>query len=111
MRLLYQRKHTLCTEALSRLPKKLIEIHPSPSGLNILLTICSHLTERELIKRAFDNGIIVAGAQQFYHDKKLYKSNQPQVLLEFGGIPEGKIEMVIQKLFNAWVPDDRQERD
>lgn len=105
MRLLYQRKHTLCMEALSRLPKKLVEIHPSPSGLNILISIRSRLTETELIKRAFDNGIIVAGAQQFYHRKKM-KKGHPQVLLEFGGIPEGKINILIQKLFIAWLQDD-----
>ena len=109
MRLLYQRKHNLCMDALSRLPKKLIEIHPSPSGLSILLSIRSHLSEAELIKRAFDSGIIVAGAQQFYHDKKI-QGSRPQVLLEFGGIPESKIEVVIQKLFSAWLQDDRTER-
>jgi GntR family transcriptional regulator / MocR family aminotransferase len=108
MRLLYQRKHNLCMGALSRLPQKLLEINPSPSGLNILLSIRSRLTEAELIKRAFDNGVIVAGASQFYHDKKM-QGIHPQVLLEFGGIPEGKIEMVIQKLFNAWLRDDRAE--
>ena len=101
MRLLYQKKHMLCIKTLSGLPKKLFNFHPTPCGLNILLSIRSELTETELIQRALHNGIIVTGTRQFYHGKKI-QMPYPEVLLEFGGIPEEKIEIVIQKLFNAW---------
>jgi GntR family transcriptional regulator/MocR family aminotransferase len=104
MKLLYQKKHALCIEALSRLPGKFIDFRPTPSGLNILLSIRSRLTETELIQRALDDGIVVAGARQCYHNKRSRKAH-PEVLFEFGSIPEDKIETIIGRLFSAWFPE------
>ena len=104
MKILYQKKHTLCIEALSRLPGKFIDFRPTPSGLNILLSIRSLLTETELIQRALDGGIVVAGARQCYQNKNSRKA-RAEVLFEFGSIPEDKIETIIRRLFDAWFPE------
>jgi GntR family transcriptional regulator/MocR family aminotransferase len=103
MRNLYKRKYDLCIRALSQIPRSLVHFNRTPSGLNILLRIHTKLSEEELIKRAYDKGIIVTQVSAFYSEKK-NRPVEPEVLFEFGSLPEDEIEKLIANLFRTWFP-------
>ncbi|HEY9004594.1 MAG TPA: PLP-dependent aminotransferase family protein [Ohtaekwangia sp.] len=101
MRILYKRKYEACIEALQALPENRIHFNQTPSGLNILLRIQSRLSEKEMLVRAQNNGVVVTPASVFYFDK----SNQPkypEVLFEFGSLPLDEIKKIVGKLYKAW---------
>jgi GntR family transcriptional regulator/MocR family aminotransferase len=101
MRNIYKKKYDTCIAALKKIPKDLIHFNDTPSGLNILLRINTELSEGEIIKCALDNGVLVTPASEFY----CVKGNlprQPEVLFEFGSLPENEIEKVVEKLCMAW---------
>jgi GntR family transcriptional regulator/MocR family aminotransferase len=101
MRTVYKKKYDTCMEALQRLPAKCIEYNQTPSGLNILLRINTRLSEKEIIQRAQAKGIVVTPTSDFYSDKANIP-RKPQVLFEFGSLPQEVIAQVVDKLYNAW---------
>jgi GntR family transcriptional regulator / MocR family aminotransferase len=101
MRIIYKKKYDSCIEALRKLPADRIHFNNTPSGLNILLRINTRLSEREIINRALNKGILVTAAGEFYLDK-VNRPRQPQVLFEFGSIPQDQIEKVVATLGVAW---------
>jgi GntR family transcriptional regulator/MocR family aminotransferase len=101
MRKVYEEKYNASIDALRQLPKDHIHFTDSSSGLNILLRMNTKLSEQSLIKRAFDEGIVITPASVFYQ-KKGNRPRQPEVLFEFGNLPTNKIESVVKKLFTAW---------
>jgi GntR family transcriptional regulator / MocR family aminotransferase len=104
MRTVYKRKYDACMEALQRLPAKCIEYNQTPSGLNILLRINTRLGEKEIIQRAQASGIVVTPTREFYSDK-VNIPRKPQVLFEFGSLPEDAIGQIVDKLYKAWFKD------
>jgi GntR family transcriptional regulator / MocR family aminotransferase len=101
MRNLYKKKYDTCIEALRKIPDNQIKFNNTPSGLNILLRINTRLGEAEIIKRALENGIHIAPASVFYaHPGNIPR--HPEVLFEFGSIPQDEIESVVEKLHAAW---------
>jgi GntR family transcriptional regulator/MocR family aminotransferase len=101
MKKLYQEKYFVCVAALQKLSPNKIVFNDAPSGLNILLQIHTRLSEKQLIRRALEKGIVITPASGFYYDTSNIPSF-PQVLLEFGNIPLSEIEVVIAKLDKAW---------
>jgi GntR family transcriptional regulator/MocR family aminotransferase len=101
MRIIYKKKYETCIEALRKLPAGRIHFNNTPSGLNILLRINTRLSEREIINRARDKGILVTAAGEFYLNHE-NRPKQPQVLFEFGSIPQDQIEKVVATLAAAW---------
>ena len=101
MRMIYKRKYDACMQALQQLPAKCIEYNQTPSGLNILLRINTRLSEKEIIHRAQAAGIVVTPTSEFYSDKANIP-RQPQVLFEFGSLPQEAIAQVVDKLYKAW---------
>lgn len=101
MRIIYKKKYDTCVEALTKLPPNRIHFNNTPSGLNILLRINTRLSEREVINRALDQGILLTAAGEFYQNKS-NRPKHPEVLFEFGSIPQDQIERVVAKLSAAW---------
>lgn len=103
MKMLYKKKYDTCIAALEKIPGSKIQFNKTPSGLNILLRINTRLSESELIKRAAAKGILITPVSPFYLDKKNQPKN-PEVLLEFGSMPENEIGKVVSTLYRAWFP-------
>lgn len=101
MRLIYKKKYDTCVDALKKLPANRIHFNNTPSGLNILLRINTRLSEKEVISRALDKGILLTAAGEFYLNKS-NRPRQPEVLFEFGSLPQDQIEKVVAKLASAW---------
>jgi GntR family transcriptional regulator/MocR family aminotransferase len=101
MRNIYRQKYNRCIEALKKVPTNHIHFNDAPSGLNILLRINTRLSEREVIKRALDKGILITPASEFYADIANVPS-KPEILLEFGSLHEDQIEKVVSDLHSAW---------
>ncbi|SKC81657.1 GntR family transcriptional regulator / MocR family aminotransferase [Ohtaekwangia koreensis] len=101
MRTVYKRKYDACMSALQRLPENCIEYNQTPSGLNILLHINTRLSEKEIIQRAKSCDIEVTPTSGFYSNKTSIP-RKPQVLFEFGSLPQEVIGQVVEKLYKAW---------
>lgn len=101
MRKIYKMKYDTCIEALKKFPQHQIHFNNTPSGLNILLRVNTKLSEREIIKRAQESGILVTPVSEFYC-KRANISRQPEVLFEFGSLPQHEIEKIVGKLCVAW---------
>ncbi len=101
MRNIYKQKYNACIESLKQLPRNHVHFNDAPSGLNILLRINTRLTEREIVRRAQDKGILITPASEFYA-KKSNLPDKPEVLFEFGSLPVHEIGKVVEKLFDAW---------
>lgn len=101
MRNVYKKKYDACMSALQRMPANCIEYNQTPSGLNILLHINTRLSEKEVIQRAQASGIVVTPTSGFYSNKAAIP-RKPQVLFEFGSLPQEVIGQVVEKLYKAW---------
>lgn len=101
MRNIYKQKYNRCIAALKQIPQNHIQFNNAPSGLNILLRINTRLTEREIIRRALDKGILITSVSEFYAEKSNLP-RKPEVLFEFGSLPEDQIESVVNTLYTAW---------
>ncbi|MEJ1238307.1 PLP-dependent aminotransferase family protein [Chryseolinea sp. T2] len=100
MNKIYRLKYEVCIQALRKLPADKLHYNNNPSGLNIFLRLYTPQTESEIVKRAAEQGILVTPAGQFYMDKKRRK--HPEILFEFGSLPQSEIEGIINKLYKAW---------
>jgi GntR family transcriptional regulator/MocR family aminotransferase len=103
MNKIYEQKYDACVEALKKIPKNQISFYDTSSGLNILLRVNTKLSEKDLIRQALENGVVITPVSQFYHHKA-NQHKQPELLFEFGSIPENQIEDVVRKLYAAWFP-------
>jgi GntR family transcriptional regulator/MocR family aminotransferase len=101
MRTVYKRKYDACMGALQRLPENCIAYNQTPSGLNILLHINTRLSEKEIIQRAKACDIEVTPTSGFYSNKASIP-RKPQVLFEFGSLPQEVVGQVVEKLYKAW---------
>lgn len=101
MRKIYHEKYVVCIDALNSLPSKHIHFNNTPSGLNILLSVHTRLSEQSLIDRALKQGISITATTEFYYGKR-NRPEYPEVLLEFGNLPVNEIRKVITKLHKAW---------
>jgi DNA-binding transcriptional MocR family regulator len=59
------------------------------------------LKDTTLVNRALRNGIVIRPVNHFYYSKD-NKPAYPQILFEFGSLPQQDIGKVVQKLYKAW---------
>jgi GntR family transcriptional regulator / MocR family aminotransferase len=101
MRKVYKNKYDRCVRALENLSPDLVFFNRAPSGLNIWLRIVAPLGEEEAVARAAAQGVHVTAGSYYYRTRAATR-RQPEVLFEFGSLPEDQIEDVVRKLGIAW---------
>jgi GntR family transcriptional regulator/MocR family aminotransferase len=101
MRKIYHEKYQVCISALKKLPDNRILFNETPSGLNVLLRVNTRLSDREILKRATDNGVSIKPANDFYAQGS-NRQQKPAVLFEFGNLELKQIPKVVEKLYRAW---------
>jgi GntR family transcriptional regulator/MocR family aminotransferase len=78
----------------------MVIIHGKNAGLHILLESTQGLTEREMIDKAKECGVLVYPVSTFWSDINRYTDNM--VLLGFGNLSEADIIEGIKQLAQAW---------
>lgn len=68
-------------------------------GLHLLLAVNNGMSENELVKTAYDNGILVTDISRFYKGENKHK---PTIILGYAGIDEKKIPSAVNKLAEVW---------
>ncbi|MBM7587524.1 GntR family transcriptional regulator/MocR family aminotransferase [Bacillus pakistanensis] len=100
MRTLYRKKQKSLMTAIHHNFRGQVNVIGEKSGLHIVLEIKKNLSEEELIKRAIKVGVKVYPISIYYEGKK--KSDDPKILLGFGGLSEKEIEEGIRLLKEVW---------
>ena len=77
-----------------------VVIHGKHAGLHILLESTQGLTEKEMIDRAKEYGVLVYPVSIFWHNAHCYSDNM--VLLSFGNVSENQLIKGIEQLSKAW---------
>lgn len=95
-----KRKHDILVQAIQELMGNKIVIHGKNAGLHILLEVNNGLSEKELIERAKEHGVLVYPVSVFWIRINKYTKNM--ILLGFGGMSENQIIQGIKILTNAW---------
>ncbi|AKG35818.1 MULTISPECIES: MocR-like pyridoxine biosynthesis transcription factor PdxR [Paenibacillus] len=96
----YKKKHDLLIRSISEAMGNIVKIHGKNAGLHILLESSQGLTEKEMIERAKENGVLVLPVSTFWSNPDNYSNNM--VLLGFGNLSENDIIQGIKKLAQAW---------
>ncbi|MFP3846181.1 MocR-like pyridoxine biosynthesis transcription factor PdxR [Priestia filamentosa] len=98
VRNIYKKKHnTLLTAIRTHMDDK-VKVIGSESGLHVLLEPKNSMTERELIVKAREQGVVVYPVTTFYDQPPEYA----QVLLGFAGLDEKSINEGVQLLSKSW---------
>lgn len=95
-----KRKHDLLVRLIHELMSNEVVIHGKHAGLHILLESTQGLTEKEMIDRAKEYGVLVYPVSIFWHDVHCYSNNM--VLLSFGNVSEKQLTKGIEQLSKAW---------
>lgn len=106
MRKLYEKKLGWVTAALAPFAHA-ITFSGGQAGMHIVLTVQSALTESELIRRARDAGIRVAGMSAYYADEP--PSGPPRIVLGFSKMDKQQTEEGIRQLMACWKIISAQE--
>lgn len=93
------RKHELLIHTIKEYMGKEVIIHGKNSGLHILLEFKNGLSEKEIVDKAKNNGILVSPVSPFWIREDKYTNNM--IMIGFGGMPEGEIVEGIKALKNA----------
>lgn len=96
----YKKKHDLLIRTIQELMGDTVIIHGKNAGLHILLESTQGLTEKEMIDRAKENGVLVYPVSTFWSNIEKYSNNM--VLLGFGNLSEAYIIQGIKELVQAW---------
>lgn len=83
------RKHDLLIRTIHEYMGDKVIIHGQNAGLHILLEFNNGLTEKEIVERAKNNGVLVSPVSMFWARPDKYSNNM--ILLGFGGMPECEI--------------------
>lgn len=95
-----KRKHDLLIHTIQELMDDIVVIHGRNAGLHILLESTQGLTEREMIEKAKERGVLVYPVSMFWLNTNRYSNNM--VLLGFGNVSEEVIVEGIKQLAQAW---------
>ncbi len=95
-----KRKHDLLVRLIHELMSNQVVIHGKYAGFHILLESTQGLTEKEMIERAKEYGVLVYPVSIFWHDVHCYSNNM--VLLSFGYVSEKQLTKGIEQLSKAW---------
>ena len=101
MRLIYkQRLDTIINSINNCSLKEFITIKGEKTGLHILLEVNNGMTEKELVDKARENGILLTGMSQFFHEG--VHKGKPTVILGYSGIDTVNIEKAFKILEQIW---------
>lgn len=100
VRNVYKKKHNALLTAIRAHMDGKVKVMGSGAGLHVLLEPKNNMTERELIDKAKEQGVLVYPVSTFYD----HPSHQeyPQILLGFAGLDENGINEGVQLLSKAW---------
>lgn len=97
---IYKKKHDLLIRTISEAMEGMVKIHGKNAGLHILLESLQGLTEKEMIEKAKEHGVLVMPVSIFWLNPTNYSNNM--VLLGFGNLSEADIIQGIKTLAQAW---------
>lgn len=100
VRNIYKKKHNALLTAIRTHMDDKVKVIGSGSGLHVLLEPKNNMTERELIVKAREQGVVVYPVSTFY-DQPPYQE-YAQVLLGFAGLDEKSINEGVQILSKSW---------
>ena len=98
MRKIYQGKHELLLECLQPM-RESFRISGENAGLHLLLTSKRKILERELVRKAAENGVRVYGLSESMVEES---PESTTVLLGFGGLSGEEIQRGAELLKRAW---------
>ncbi|MGG2055070.1 PLP-dependent aminotransferase family protein [Lysinibacillus pakistanensis] len=97
---IYKGRHLALLNAIHQVMNDDVKVYGSGSGLHILLEPNNHMTEKQLIQTAREQGVIIYPTSVFYANPP---KNQPaKVLLGFANLDEASIFKGIELLNKAW---------
>ncbi|MGG0657658.1 PLP-dependent aminotransferase family protein [Rummeliibacillus pycnus] len=100
MRTLYRKKQQAIISSIETHLSKKFQIIGEKSGLHIVLKLPNYLREDEAIEKASSVGVQIYPISTSYH----HPSNQPMVMIGYGGLSFEQIEKGILRLKKIWCP-------
>lgn len=98
MRKIYRAKHELLLECLQPL-KKEFTLSGENAGLHLLLTSKAGISDRELVRKAAEEGVRVYGLSE----SMMEEAHSATVLLGFGGLSGEEIRTGVEILKKVWM--------
>ncbi|AYC28366.1 PLP-dependent aminotransferase family protein [Paenisporosarcina cavernae] len=108
MRATYRKKLHVVLATLSHY-SPIVQFSGEQSGMHIVITISTNVSEETLLDQALNNDIFIAAMHQFRKTSRL--TDSPQFLLGFGGIPIEMIPHSIDELFRVWNIPKKQKTE
>lgn len=99
IRKIYRKKHAALLAAVKRMMSGQVRVIGQDSGLHVLLRIGNGMTEDELLQAAARAGVKVYPTSNYWGRAD---TEDPTLLLGFGGVSEQEIEDGISRLYEAW---------
>ncbi|EOO24479.1 hypothetical protein ICM_04906 [Bacillus cereus BAG1X2-3] len=99
MKALYKRKMNLLNKELSKHFKEYVKIKGGSSGIFVIIEVKTKLSEKMLIERAHDHGIIVYPCSKYFSE---YLPEYPHIQLGFGNLCEEEIIKGVSQLAKIW---------
>ncbi|SIQ80865.1 GntR family transcriptional regulator / MocR family aminotransferase [Bacillus cereus] len=100
MKALYKRKMNLLNSELSKHFKEYVKIKGGSSGIFVVIEVKTEMSEKMLIKRAYEHGIIVYPCSKYY-SKCIPR--YPHIQLGLGDLCEKKIIEGVSQLAKIWL--------
>ncbi|MED2186251.1 PLP-dependent aminotransferase family protein [Bacillus wiedmannii] len=99
MKALYKRKMNLLNKELSKHFKEYVKIKGGSSGIFVIIEVKTKMSEKMLIERAHDHGIIVYPCSKYFSE---YLPEYPHIQLGFGDLGEKEIIKGVSQLAKIW---------
>nr|WP_068963407.1 PLP-dependent aminotransferase family protein [Desulfosporosinus sp. BG] len=97
---LNKKRHDLLVQSVREILEDRVIIHGENAGLHIVLESRKGLSERDMIERAKQKGVLIYPVSHFWINPANYSGNM--VLLGFGNLSESDIVNGVKKLREAW---------
>ncbi len=98
-----KKKHDVLVHTINKLMGEKVIIHGKNAGLHVILEFKNGLSEKDLITRAKNHGVIVYPVSRYWIRLEEYTNNM--ILLGFSGMSEENIVKGINILNKAWFND------
>jgi len=99
MKALYKRKMNLLNKELSKHFKEYVKIKGGSSGIFVIIEVKTKMSEKMLIEKAHDHGIIVYPCSKYFSE---YLPEYPYIQLGFGDLGEKEIIKGVSQLAKIW---------
>lgn len=100
IRKIYRKKHEALLAAVKRMMGGQVRVIGQDSGLHVLLRIGNGMTEDDLLQAAARAGVKVYPTSNYWGEGA--DTEDPTLLLGFGGVSEQEIEDGISRLYEVW---------